>query len=158
MSLANYGGVLLILNPLWGAEAVGETRVWNLLLLAYGAPVILAYLASRHYEPFGARLPGKVAPLALFVFVCLEIRHLWQGALDLALPTGEGEMATYSVVWLCMAVGAILAGGMRFGPGVYRAGMALLLLTTCKVFLVDMSGLTGLLAPGASPGKEEVIS
>ncbi len=152
MSLANYGGILLILNPLWGKEAVGETQIWNLLLLAYGAPVVLAYLASRYCEPIGARLAGKVAPLALFVFVSLEIRHLWQGALDLALPTADGEMATYSIVWLCMAVGAIIAGGMRFGPGVYRAGMALLLLTTCKVFVVDMSGLTGLLRAGSFMG------
>ena len=152
MSLANYGVVLLVLNPLWGAETVGETRIWNLLLLAYGAPVVLAYLASRHYEPFGARLAGMVAPLALFTFVSLEIRHLWQRTLDLALPASDGEMATYSVVWLLMAVTAILAGGMRFGPGVYRAGMALLLLTICKVFMVDMSGLTGLLRAGSFMG------
>ena len=152
MSLASYGGVLLILNPVWGEQVVGETPIWNLLLLAYGAPVVLAYLASRYGEPLGARIAAKVAPLALFAFVSLEIRHLWQGALDLSLPTGDGEMITYSVAWLGMAVGAILAGGLRFGRGVYRAGMALLLLTTCKVFVLDMSGLTGLLRAASFMG------
>lgn len=152
MALANYAVVLLILNPIWGEEAVGETPVWNLLLLAYGAPVALAYLASRYCEPLGARISSKIAPFALFMFVSLEIRHLWQGALDISLPTGDGEMATYSVAWLAMAVGAILAGGLRFGRGVYRAGMALLLLTTCKVFVLDMSGLTGLLRAASFMG------
>ena len=152
MALWSYAVALVFLNPLWGNESIAETRVWNLLLLAYGAPVVLAYLTRRFYEPFGARLAGKVAALALFAFVSLEIRHLWQQALDISLPASDGEMATYSVVWLCMAVAAILSGGMRFGPGVYRAGMALLLLTTCKVFLVDMSGLTGLLRAGSFMG------
>ena len=152
MSLASYGGVLLILNPVWGEQTVAETPIWNLLLLAYGAPVVLAYLASRYCEPLGSRIAATVAPLALFAFVSLEIRHLWQGALDLSLPTGDGEMITYSVAWLGMAVCAILAGGLRFGRGVYRAGMALLLLTTCKVFVLDMSGLTGLLRAASFMG------
>ena len=43
-----------------------------------------------------------------------------------------------------MAFAAVLAGGLRFGPGVYRAGMALLVLAVAKVFLVDLAGLTGL--------------
>ena len=61
-------------------------------------------------------------------------------------------MVTYSVAWLAMAVAAILAGGLRFGRGVYQAGMALLLLTTCKVFVLDMSGLTGLLRAASFMG------
>ena len=152
MALANYVVVLLPLNPLWGGDPVGETPVWNLLLLAFGAPVALAWLVGRLHEPATAAIAGKVAPLALFVFVSLEIRHLWQGRLDVAIPTGDGEMATYSVVWLCMAVPAVLAGEMRGRRGVYRAGMALLVLTACKVFLVDMAGLTGLLRAGSFLG------
>ena len=152
ISTANYAVVLLVLNPLWSDEAVSSTPVWNLLLLAYGMPVVLAGLASRFAEASAARWAGRVTALATFVFVTIEIRHLWQGALDLAARPADGEMATYSITWTCMAFAAVLAGGMRFGPGVYRAGMALLVLTVAKVFLVDMSGLSGLLRAGSFLG------
>ena len=152
LALANYLVVLGVLNPIWGVEPVGSTKLWNLLLLAYGAPVALAGLASRFGEPRWSGLAGRVAALAAFAFVSLEIRHLWQGGLSWTPRAGDAEMATYSVAWLAMSVGAILAGGMRFGASVYRMGMALLLVTTCKVFLVDMSGLTGLLRAGSFMG------
>ena len=152
MSLANYAVVLLVLNPLWGEDPVSSTPVWNLLLLAYGAPVLLAALAARLAEPRAARWAGRTAALAAFAFVTIEIRHLWQGALDMAPPAGDGEMATYSIAWTCLAFAAVLAGGMRLGAGVYRAGMALLVLAAAKVFLVDMSGLSGLLRAGSFLG------
>ena len=102
--------------------------------------MLLAFLATRHFEPPAAPLAGKVWGISMFAFVTIEIRHLWQGGLDATAPASDGEMATYSLIWLSMAVAAMLAGGMRYGGGVYRGGMALLLLTVLKVFLVDMSG------------------
>ncbi|MDE0106137.1 MAG: DUF2339 domain-containing protein [Bryobacterales bacterium] len=152
MSLANYAFVLAVLNPFWGAESVGATKVWNVLLLAYGAPVLLAILAVRFGERKWARVAGLTSGIAAFSFVTIEIRHLWQGAVAWDLPASDAEMVTYSVAWLGMAVGAVLAGGLRFGPTVYRMGMALLVTTICKVFLVDMSGLTGLLRAGSFLG------
>ena len=152
MSLASYASVVFPLNPVFTLEAVSATRIWNVLLLAYGTPALLAFLASRYYVRRGARVAGWVAAVALFVFVTIEIRHLWQGSLDAISPAYDGEMATYSLVWLSMAVVSVLAGGMRYGAGVYRGGMALLLLTVSKVFLVDMSGLTGLLRAASFMG------
>ncbi len=152
MSLVNYAAVLTVLNPLGHEGWVSSTPIWNLLLLAYGAPAALAWAAMRFAEPRAIRVAGPVAAVAVFAFVTIEIRHLWQGALELATHPSDGEMATYSVVWLCLAVGAVLAGGMRFGTGVYRAGMVLLALTAAKVFLVDMAGLSGLLRAGAFMG------
>jgi uncharacterized membrane protein len=61
-----------------------------------------------------------------FVFVSLEIRHLWQSNLNLALPTGSAELYTYSIVWLLIAVSAILAGSWRLGANCYRAGLGML--------------------------------
>jgi uncharacterized membrane protein len=83
--------------------------------------------------------------IAAFLFVSAEIRHLWQGSIRMSLPASDGELYTYSAVWLLMAVGAILAGAWRFGLGCYRAGMILLGLVIAKLFLVDMSDLQGLL-------------
>ena len=152
LALANHCIVLTALNPIHGFESVGPEKFWNILLLAYGAPVALALLAVRFGERGGSRPAVLAAALSSFAFVNLEIRHLWQGALSWSPAPGDGEMATYSIAWLVMAVGCMLAGGMRFGPSVYRIGMALLLLTACKVFLVDVSGLTGLLRAGSFLG------
>lgn len=152
MSVANYAIVLFPLNPVVTGEDVSSMRIWNVLLLAYGAPVLLAFLTSRYYERGAARFAGAVSGIALFAFVTIEIRHLWQGGLEASARASDAEMATYSLVWLCMAVTAMLAGGMRYGADVYRGGMAVLLVTVCKVFLYDMSGLTGLLRAGSFMG------
>jgi uncharacterized membrane protein len=65
--------------------------------------------------------------------------------LDIALVTGNGELYTYTIVWLLMAVVCLLAGSIRFGTSVYRAGFGLMMLVIAKIFLFDMAGLEGLL-------------
>jgi uncharacterized membrane protein len=75
----------------------------------------------------------------------MQIRHLWQGAVDLDLPTSNGELYTYSVVWMLMAVVTILVAASRASKPIYQAGMGLLMLVIAKIFLVDMSDLEGLL-------------
>ena len=108
----------LIHNPWWSAAHIGSTPVFNLLLLAYGLPVIMALLVARYHEP-GLRRPALgLAGLALLLFAALEIRHLWQGGtLSLDAPTGDGELYTYSVVGLLMAVTAILTATRWRIPG-----------------------------------------
>jgi uncharacterized membrane protein len=44
-----------------------------------------------------------------------------------------------------MAAAAMLSGALRQWQRLYQAGMLLLLITIAKIFLVDMSDLTGLL-------------
>ena len=145
MATVNYGIVLTVLNPLWGYEAVGTTPIWNILLPAYGMPVIIAVLCLKFFDSRFSRYAAITAGLTLFVFTCLEIRHLWQKDLDISLPTSDGELYTYSIIWLLMATGSILAAaGFRI-QGLHKAGMGLLLLVVAKIFLVDMSDLEGLL-------------
>jgi uncharacterized membrane protein len=135
-------------NPLWGgprAGEVGETPVFNLLLLAYGLPVVFWALAVRYFEPGWRPLLAALAGVAAWSFVTFEIRHLWQGELSLTGPASNGELYSYSAVWLVMAMAALLAGILRGNRAIYRGGLALLALVILKIFLVDMSGLTGLL-------------
>ena len=80
----------------------------------------------------------------MLIFISMEIRHLWQGALDITLPTRDGELYTYSAVWLLLAVAAILYASRRQLEPLYKGGMALLILVIAKLFLVDMAGLEGL--------------
>ena len=70
---------------------------------------------------------------------------MWQGALNLNLPTGNGELYTYTIVWMLLALTALLAGSIRLGNSVYRAGLGLLIFVIAKIFFIDMADLEGLL-------------
>jgi uncharacterized membrane protein len=145
LALASYLLTLTALNPLGGEEPISATRIWNILLLAYGAPVVAAAIAWFAYDPRFKSLAAAIAGLGGWIFVSLEIRHLWHAALDLDLGTTNGEVYTYSAAWLVMAVVTML-GATRFGSkDVYRAGIGLLLVVIAKIFLFDMAGLEGLL-------------
>ncbi|AHE98956.1 DUF2339 domain-containing protein [Thioalkalivibrio paradoxus] len=148
LAVTSYLMLLTAMNPLWisaSSEAISATPVLNLLLVAYGLPVVLWALATRHYEPDLRPFFAVMAGVALWVFVSLEIRHLWHGRLDLADAVLAGELYTYSVAWLAMAVPAMLVGTLRRRKALYRGGMVLLLAVVLKIFVVDMGGLTGLL-------------
>ncbi|EHQ52056.1 hypothetical protein ECTPHS_05145 [Ectothiorhodospira sp. PHS-1] len=145
MALGSYALAVTILNPLWGQETVATRPIANLLLLAYGLPVMMALLVARYHEARFRPVALAIAGLGLWLFITLEIRHLWQqGALSITLPTGNGELYTYSAAWLILAASAIVAGGYWRGIRLYRAGMALLVIVIAKLFLVDLSGLDGL--------------
>lgn len=131
-------------NAAWAWASVGEQPVFNLVLLAYGLPVALAWLIARYYEASIAPYAKLFAALAAWVFISLEIRHLWQGSIALAGGVENGEMYSYSAAWLVCAVAALLGGSWRFGRRCYQAGMALLALVIVKIFLIDMAGLEGL--------------
>ncbi|OOV87714.1 DUF2339 domain-containing protein [Oceanospirillum linum] len=152
-AIVNYGVfVLLAGNPLWSDETtLGTTPVFNLLLLSYGVPTLIGIALWRLLPTPFARYAIMFAGANLLLFVSMEIRHLWQSgdiaqAGDMALRhgTSNGELYTYSVVWLLMASAALLIGSWRQQLSLYKAGMGLLLVVVAKLFLVDMSDLTGL--------------
>jgi len=145
LSIASYALVLLPLNPIWGGRGVSSTPVFNELLLAYGYPIVISVLLYRFYESRFQRFFAYGASFTGFVFINLEIRHLWQGTVSLSPPAGNGELYTYTITWLVLAIVALLAGSIRYGKTVYKGGMALLMLVVAKIFLVDMADLEGLL-------------
>jgi uncharacterized membrane protein len=104
----------------------------------------MAYLVYRYYDDRHRKLSGALAAVSALMFVSLQIRHLWQGAVDIELPTGDGELYSYSAAWLVIAAAAILFAGWRQRRDLYLSGMGLLLVVVAKLFLVDMAGLEGL--------------
>ncbi len=136
--------VVLWYNPLWHATEISPTPLWNLLLLSYGLPNLLLLALWRLLPGTLGRRAAMLAGLNWLLFISLEIRHLWQGELSLTNPTPDGELYTYSAVWLVIASGALLGGSWLQQTALYRGGMALLLVVVAKLFLVDMSDLTGL--------------
>ncbi|MFG1489923.1 DUF2339 domain-containing protein, partial [Oceanospirillum sp. HFRX-1_2] len=144
--------VLLDGNPLWSYEVVfSATPVFNLLLLSYGVPTLIGVALWRLLPPRFGRFAIMFAGVNLLFFVSIEIRHLWQagdfgraGDMVLRHGTSNGELYTYSVVWLLMASAALLLGSWIQKSALYKAGMGLLLVVVAKLFLIDMSDLTGL--------------
>ena len=148
LALGAYLMMLLPLNPLFKFphDAVATTPIVNLLLLAYGLPAVIGMLFLRYYDSRGKKLAAAFVGFSAFVFINMEIRHLWQnGVMDFSMQAGNGELYTYSVVWLVLAVVSLLAGSVRFGTAVYWTGLSLLLIVIGKIFLVDMADLEGLL-------------
>ncbi|MBY6204272.1 DUF2339 domain-containing protein [Halomonas denitrificans] len=146
IALLNYLGILrsLLDSDRWAVDAIGAEPVFNLLTLALGLPIVLGVLFARFYE--SAKKPAALfIGIAGFVFVSFQVRHLWQGTVSLQTSTPAGELYTYSVVWLLMAVGAMLLAGMRQWPSLYRGGLVLLAVVILKIFLIDLSDLDGLL-------------
>lgn len=150
LSIANYGWILMLLkNPLWSPDNISATPIFNLLLLAYGMPVLLAILAYWLSTERFRKLIGAITAVMLWYFVSIEIRHLWHGTLNTYSAASNGEHYSYSMAWLVLAViGSVI--GIRFEKHLlYKGAMAFLMCVVAKIFLFDMSGLTGLWRVGS---------
>ena len=135
-------------NPLFAPERVGTAPFFDVLLLAYAAPAvalaIFAYAMARRGEIELAKFTGLASLLLMLLYLVLEVRHWFHGPRLDGPRVSDAELYTYSVVGLAYA-GALLAAGFRFSSQALRyAGLAMLLVIVGKVFLVDMSALTGL--------------
>ena len=132
-------------NPLLGETYISDTPLFNMLLPAYGGPVLLALALSRLPSLLSRTLALTVAGGAFMLFSALEIRQLWRGS-DMALWLGieNGELYTYSAVGMLYAIAAIIYATKHAAAGLYKIGMILLGLVIAKIFIIDMHGLQGL--------------
>lgn len=144
--LAALFGLLFLENPMLWYRDVGGI-FFNLLLLGYALPAVLALLLS--YAVAGQRRPAygnTIAAAALVLaltYVTAEIRRLYHGpVLSTGLTTGA-EQYTYSIAYL--AFGIVLLGiGILFNSQRARLASAVVIaLTILKAFVIDMSTLTG---------------
>lgn len=141
----SYLALITWYNPWWGETDIGAAPIFNMLLLAYGGPVLLALAFSRLPQLMPRIVALSVAGAAFMLFTALEIRQLWQGS-DMALwyGMGNGELYSYSVVGMGYAILAIIYASKQAMAGFYKVGMVLLGLVIAKIFLIDMDGLQGL--------------
>jgi len=140
---------LLAANPVLTHEFVGNWPLFDVLFLAYAVPAAFAFVLSVLYqrdgEPLLARIAGIAGFVLLFAYITLEVRHAFQGPTLWEWNRSDAESYAYSVVWLAYAV-TLLALGIAFTQAFLRyASLAILVIVVLKVFLLDMSGLTGLL-------------
>lgn len=142
-------GLLVFYNPYFNADAVvGEGRVFNLLLPAYLVTGLLAAIVAWLARPVRPRWYtlgyAAISGMLLFTYASGMVRHAFQGtSLVWFHPTSDLELWTYSAVWLLLGA-ALLIGGLFARSQPLRVASGILIaLTVCKVFLVDMSALTG---------------
>ncbi|SIP92069.1 Uncharacterized membrane protein [Rhizobium sp. RU20A] len=141
---------LFALNPYFTGERLGSLPVLDLLFIGYLLPaagyVFLAREArGRRPQPYVAALAVTGGVLA-FTWATLTVRRFWQGE-TIADWKGilEGEMYTYSLVWLLLGVLLLLAGIKWRSRAVRIASAVLVFLSVAKVFLFDMAQLEGFL-------------
>ncbi|MHC1725001.1 MAG: DUF2339 domain-containing protein [Syntrophobacteraceae bacterium] len=139
---------LILYNPVWSAQKVGELPIINGLLLPYGIPILFISIGMKQTPPFwktGWNKYGYGFMLMLaFVLVSLNVRQFFQGSrLDMIEP-GSAEIYAYSVVWLLFGIGVLFLGTLRRDKMIRIASMPIILLTVSKVFLYDASALSGL--------------
>jgi uncharacterized membrane protein len=140
-------GLGMIENPLFTGEPV-QGRFVNLILLGYGLPAVLTAilaLVSRGVRPKEYSAIAAVTAVALaLIYLSLEVRTLYHGEVLNDGPTTDAEQYTYSAVWLAFGVTLLVVGMLLRSQAVRLASAAVVILTVLKVFLIDMSDLTGI--------------
>jgi uncharacterized membrane protein len=134
-------------NPLVTGERVGGPFI-NLILLGYGVPALLAgvlALVARGIRPPAYSTAAAIAAVVLaLAYLTLQVTRFYHGPVLNVGETSDAEQYTYSAVWLSFGVALLAAGiSLRSRP-VRFASAAVTILTVLKVFLVDMSNLTGI--------------
>lgn len=150
--------LLSLFHPFWGilhiAQAVRGWVLMNDLLFGYLLPAGVLLALSRRVQGLASRVVFGGGVAMLLVWGQLAIRQAWQGgdAMRAAAGMGQGELYTYTVALLMLgAVFLVLA--MRTGAQRYRyLSLGIIGVAACKAFLIDASGLSGLMRVGAFLG------
>jgi len=137
----------VIANPLFNDEPVGRLVMLDALTIAFGLPALLyAGIAWLRLGPIELQWVARIAASGLaFLWLTLEIRHVFRGEVLTWGECGEAEWYAYSAAWLAFA-GAGLAAGLKWRKDwLRRASLAGVGLVVAKVFVSDMAALGGVL-------------
>ncbi|MET1112221.1 MAG: DUF2339 domain-containing protein [Allosphingosinicella sp.] len=148
-ALAHLGWYGLVLhNPLWAEQSVGPLVLLNLLACLYGLPLALLALAPRiapDLFPRWERPRAAAQMLLVALFAFSTLRQLVHGSILVAPGLSQGEDIARSILAVALAIGFLL-WGMRRRSRSWRIGsLVLMLAAVAKVFLLDASGLEGLM-------------
>ena len=140
-------GLEMIENPRLTGESVGGP-FFNLILLGYAFPALLAgtlALVTRGLRPRSYSIVAAIAAVALALsYLTLQVTRFYHGPVLTVGATSDAEQYTYSAVWLAFGVALLAAGSWLRSQPVRFASAAVTILTVLKVFLLDMSKLTGI--------------
>lgn len=118
------------------------------LLVAYLLPAVVLVAVAWKFVHLhkGIRIAsGAIGAALAALYAALEIRRLWQGP-DITLPgVMDGELYSYTVAMLAVGSAVLGMALLKRSARLQKAGVAIIALTIAKVFLIDMSGLEGLI-------------
>jgi uncharacterized membrane protein len=146
-------GGFFIFNPLLDSIDVGNTWVFNRLMIVYAIPAaMLLLIADQLRRPveqtgFGAvpaRILGLLGLVTGLVWVTLAVRQIAHGS---RLDIGDivfGEQLGYSAAWTLYGLMLLGLGTWMHSQLLRYASAVVILLTVSKVFLIDAANLTGL--------------
>ncbi|KUJ80410.1 hypothetical protein AVO45_04990 [Ruegeria marisrubri] len=139
-------------NPLleFGAEPVLGPPVLNTLMVAYLLPSLVIGFSAWRIGSMPLRMKQACGALAVALSVFwfgLAIRHFWQGPEGMHESNGVTQPELYSYTLALLVIGAALfyQSLARHSHRMRKAGLAVIGLAVAKVFLVDISGLGGLI-------------
>lgn len=136
-------------NPMWTKHAVGSAPVFNWLLYVYGLPAVLllivAWMLGRTPPRAEAGMCFVLGLLFLFALITLQVRQAFHGADLQSGGTSHAEHYAYSAAWLAFGAALLVAGIVLRNTALRWASLAVIMLTTGKVFIWDMAHLRDLL-------------
>jgi hypothetical protein len=138
----------LLFDPLWRLQLVGAVPIANLLAPAFLLPLVWLWLAAQMEPALAARLKLPITGVQMVLiglFVVASLRQLFHGSLLAVGGVGQAEDIGRSLAAIALAVG-FLRWGIWTRERPWRiASLILMLLAVAKVFVVDTSGLEGLI-------------
>ena len=141
------------LNPLfWDSHRIFGIPFISSALPAYALPGIILLAAIWHLDwlHWSLRWPSAACGTGLvFGYACLSVAHAWRGPVLAHAPMGDGELWTYTALLLVIGVGLFITALRRQSLKIRYMANAVLVLVIGKVFVVDASGLDGLVRAGS---------
>lgn len=143
-------GLIIIENPLMSSISIEGGTFFNTLWLAYLLPAVLALILNRVAQgvrPEWYRLCARICAYALFfTFLNLQLRHIFKGEiLNLLSTTSAAEFYSYSALWLGLGIVFLGIGIWRRSNEARIVSIILIALAVGKVFIFDLTGLSGIL-------------
>ena len=148
MALVPIAALLTVFSPLgrYGGPVLGPP-IFDSLALAY-LPLGAAFAIGAWKLPQPRRRQISLILAASFfatLYIGMEIRRLWRGP-DLSVPgVSDAELYSYTLAMLTASVALLILAFSRRSNTLRKIAMAGVALTIAKVFLVDTSGLSGLI-------------
>jgi hypothetical protein len=143
---------LFLHNPLWTAQAVGGWPVFN-WIAPLSALLPLGLYLLRPMLPGPANRAERFVQathMTMIVMFCwATLRHFFHGSILTDPGVGAAEDISRSMLGIALAIGFLLRGIRTQRRDWRLASLALMLLATAKVFLMDTAGLDGLLRIGS---------
>lgn len=140
---------LIVYNPLWSAQTVGQLPIFNALTLTYCLPMLWTWKATKELSHAGKPQWNKYGYsfglLLAFTWLSLSVRQLFHGAYLNGAEAANAEIYAYSVAWILLGVALLLFGTFRKDKMARGASLAIMIVSVGKAFLYDSSELDGLL-------------